>query len=138
MRASADMLPEVIVHHLDQAEAALRAAGEAGKKIQLRSAPDAAASAGVGYLRALGDAAGQDLLIDCGDDAGLVMAALRSGCHKLLFAGSSDERQRLNQIAAHCRAKVWGPSDLSTLQLALSPDDDAKAVLSWLKQEAEP
>ena len=77
-----------MVHHLEQARAALAAAAELGCAIELRSAPGAAGYAGVGYLKALGDEVGHELLVDCGDDAGLVMAALRTGCRRIAFSGS--------------------------------------------------
>ena len=130
------MRPEVIVHHLDQAENVLRAAEEAGAQIQLRSAPGAALSAGVGFLHALGEAVGQELLIDCDDDAGLAMAALRAGCRKLVFSGTDDQRQRLSQMATRYRAKIRGPADRSPPCLALSPDDDATALQAWLDTQA--
>ncbi|NJO37495.1 MAG: hypothetical protein HC871_07600, partial [Rhizobiales bacterium] len=96
----------MIVHHAAQAEAVLRAVGEAGVDVQLRSAPGAADFAGVGYLKALGDAVGHDLLIDCGDDAGLVMAALRAGCCKLVFSGRGEDGRRLRQMAARQHAAL--------------------------------
>ncbi|MGI9419240.1 MAG: hypothetical protein ACR2RA_15530 [Geminicoccaceae bacterium] len=127
------MRPEVIVHHLAQAKAALAAADDAGFAIQLRSAAGAATAAGVGYLRALGEAAGHELLIDCGDDAGLVMAALRSGCRKLLFSGSEDERKRLGQMAERVGAVLVVSAALPDDRLALSPDDAAAdALRTWL------
>ena len=92
--------PQVIVHDLEQAQAALAAGAELGIAIELRSAPGAAAYAGVGYLEALGDQAGQALLIDCGDDGGLVMAALRAGCRKLAFSGAAALAERLADMAA--------------------------------------
>ncbi|MGI9434695.1 MAG: hypothetical protein ACR2Q4_07700, partial [Geminicoccaceae bacterium] len=66
------MLPEIVIHHLEQARAVLGLADEFGLAVQLRSAPGAAAYAGVGYLHALGEAAGHELVIDCLDDPGLV------------------------------------------------------------------
>jgi hypothetical protein len=62
--------PQVVVHDRVQAEAALAAAAELGCAIWLRSAPDAAGYAGVGYLKALGDLVGHEIVVDCGDDAG--------------------------------------------------------------------
>ena len=82
-----------------------------------------------------GWAVGQELLIDCDDDAGLTMAALRAGCRKLAFSGTDDEWQRLNQIAARYRAEIRGPADRSPPCLALSPDDDAKALQAWLNAQ---
>lgn len=126
------MRPSVIVHHLAQAKAVLRAAGDGGIDIQLRSAPGAAAFAGVDYLKALGDAVDHELLIDCGDDAGLVMAALRTGCKKLVFSGSSDQQHRLSQMAGQSGALLRGPMDPAPPCLALSPDDDGDAIHAWL------
>jgi hypothetical protein len=99
-------MPEVVVQDLDAARAALAEAARRGEPVELRSAPDAAAYAGIGYLQALGAAAGQELLIDCGDDAGLVMAALRSGCRKLAFSGSRATAARLADMAAELDAEL--------------------------------
>jgi fructose/tagatose bisphosphate aldolase len=117
-----------VVHHLEQARAALAAAAEAGCPIQLRSAPGAAGYAGVGYLKALGQQAGQDLVIDCGNDAGLVMAALRTGCRRLVFAGSEEMRRRLGEMAEQLGAELIAAApDPETL--VLQPEDDAAALL---------
>jgi hypothetical protein len=126
--------PEVIVHHRAQAEAVLRAAGDMAVDIQLRSAPGAAGYAGVAYLKALGDAAGHELLIDCGDDAGQVMAALRAGCGKLVFAGRAEAGQRLGEMAGRRHAALRGLSDQAPPCLALPADDDGARVRPWLEQ----
>jgi hypothetical protein len=123
--------PQVVVHHRAQAEAALAVAEELGCAIRLRSAPDAAAYAGVGYLKTLGDALGHEILVDCGDDAGLVMAALRTGCRRLAFSGPAAVSQRLAEMAAELGAcyRHEGPARV----LCLSPDDDARSrCRAWL------
>jgi hypothetical protein len=118
----------MVVHHLEQARAALAAAAEACCLIQLRSAAGAAGYAGVGYLKALGEQAGQELVIDCGDDAGLVMAALRTGCRRLVFAGSEEMRRRLGEMAEQLGAELIAAApDPETL--VLQPEDDAAALL---------
>jgi hypothetical protein len=124
--------PQVIVHDRVQAEAALAAAAELGQNIRLRSAPDAAAYAGVGYLKALGDALGHEIVIDCGDDGGLVMAALRTGCRRLAFSGTAALSQRLADMAAQLGA--WYRHELQAPDLLrLSPDDDARTrCRAWL------
>jgi hypothetical protein len=117
-----------VVHHLEQARAALAAAAEAGCAIQLRSAPGAAGYAGVGYLKALGEQAGQELLIDCGDDAGLVMATLRTGCRRLVFSGSERIRRRLEDMAVQLGADLLGEAGAPEM-LILQPEDDAAALV---------
>ena len=117
-----------MVHHLEQARAALAAAAEAGCAIQLRSAPGAAGYAGVGYLQALGEQAGQELLIDCGDDAGLVMAALRTGCRRLVFSGSEEIWRRLHDMAGQLGAELLAEAHAPDM-LILQPEDDAAAAL---------
>jgi hypothetical protein len=117
-----------VVHHLEQARSALAAAAEAGCAIELRSAPGAAGYAGAGYLKALGEQAGQELVIDCGGDAGLVMAALRTGCRRLVFSGSEDIRRRLGDMAEQLGAELVAKAPAPEV-LILQPEDDAAAVL---------
>ncbi|MGI9485135.1 MAG: hypothetical protein ACR2RF_04465 [Geminicoccaceae bacterium] len=130
------MRPLVIVHHLAQAKAVMCAARGANADVQLRSAPGAAAFAGVGYLKALGDTIDHELLIDCGDDAGLVMAALRAGCRKLLFSGPADQERQLRQMAEQSHALLRGRTDQSPPCLALLPDEDGDAIRPWLDAHA--
>jgi hypothetical protein len=118
----------VVVHHLDQARAALAAAAELGCAIELRSAPGAAGYAGVGYLKALGDEVGHQLLIDCGDDAGLVMAALRTGCRRIAFSGSAELGQRLADMAEQLGATLVVEAQAPEVVM-LQPEDDAAAIV---------
>ena len=117
-----------MVHHLGQARAALAAAAELGWAIELRSAPGAAGYAGVGYLKALGDEIGHELLIDCGDDAGLVMAALRSGCRRIVFSGSEELGRRLGEMAEQLGAVLVVEAEAPD-RVMLLPEDDAAAIL---------
>jgi hypothetical protein len=122
-----------VVHDLGQARAALAAAGELAVAIQLRSAPDAAAYAGVGYLHALGAAAGHELLIDCGDDPGLVTAALRTGCRKLAFSGGAEVAAKLADLAAQHGATLrheTAPPDALLLDAGTDPRPALQARLA--------
>lgn len=110
----------------------MRVAETLGVEIQLRSAPGAAASVGAGYLHGLEGAVGQELLIDCHDDAGLVMAALRAGCRKLIFSGPVDLLRRLDQMALKRGAVVQDAKFSSPPCLDLSPDDGEAAIRPWL------
>jgi len=128
---------KIAVHDLDQARAALDAAEEAGAPVRLRSAPDAAGYAGVGYLKALGDEVGHELVIDCGDDAGLVMAALREGCRKLVFSGSEEIARKLADMAGQLGAELRHET-APAAAMVLSPEADARAaVLAWLRSADE-
>jgi hypothetical protein len=121
-------VPQVVVHHLEQAQGALAAAAELGCAIRLRSAPGAAAYAGVGYLEALGEAVGHEILIDCGDDPGIVMAALRAGCRRLAFSGAAATARRLRQMAEQTGA-ILVHETAAPDALDLTPDDDAAAMV---------
>lgn len=135
---STPIMREIAVHDVSQVRAALAAAEAAGVPVQLRSAPGAAAYAGVGYLQALGEAVGHDLLIDCGEDAGLVMAALRTGCRKLAFSGAGELFERLKDMAEQVGAALrYEPERPPVLDLA--PEDDAHSVcLAWLSDLIAP
>ena len=100
--------------------------------VQLKSAPGASAYAGVGYLHALGVAAGQEILIDCHDDAGLVMAALRTGCCRLVFNGPREIHQRLADMADQFDATLNHAADDRSVCLSLSPDDDRETIRQLL------
>jgi hypothetical protein len=117
-----------VVHHLEQARAALAAAAELGCAIELRSAPGAACYAGVGYLKALGDEVGHELLIDCGDDAGLVMAALRTGCRRIAFSGNAELGRRLSDMAEQLGTALVVETQVPEVVI-LQPEDDPGAIL---------
>jgi acyl-CoA reductase-like NAD-dependent aldehyde dehydrogenase len=121
-------MAEVVVHHCEQARAALAAAAELGCMIALRSAPGAAGYAGVGYLKALGDEVGHELLIDCGDDPGLAMAALRTGCRHIAFSGSAELGRRLADMAEQSGATVVVEAHAPEV-IRLQPEDDARVIL---------
>lgn len=71
----------------------------AGRDVTLVSASGSAAFAGVGFLHALERVLGHPVVIDCGDDAGLVMAALREGARDLLFTGQAAIADKLASMA---------------------------------------
>jgi hypothetical protein len=63
------------------------------------SAPGAAAFAGVGFPAALEEELGVPVSADCGEDAGLVMAAIRAGLKEILFTGEERLRAPLAEMA---------------------------------------
>jgi hypothetical protein len=117
----------IVVHHRAQAEAAL-ALEVAGAEIELVSAAGAARYAGVSFLRALGDLVGRELVVDCGDDAGLVLAGLRAGLRRLVFSGRPDVLRKLQDIAGQLGGEVAPARPEPCLELA--PEDDPARALA--------
>lgn len=98
--------PVIVVHALDHAVGALRAAARRDRPIVLLSAPEAGVYAGPGWFRALVAAARDAVpqarfsaLLDCGAEAGAALAAIRAGVEWVLFTGRSDVAVRLADIA---------------------------------------
>jgi acyl-CoA reductase-like NAD-dependent aldehyde dehydrogenase len=96
----------VVVHSLAQAIAALKAAARAGRPIVLASAPGAGSYVGPGWFREVVVAAreavpdaGFSALLDCGDDRGAALAAIRSEVEGVVFTGPADVARRLADIA---------------------------------------
>ncbi|HMR32979.1 MAG TPA: hypothetical protein PKA13_11845 [Geminicoccaceae bacterium] len=102
----------VVVHDLPQARAALGLEAAGQLSVTLVSAPDASRHAGVGFLHALEVRLGRVIVVDCGGDAGLVMAGLRAGLRSFLFTGSADTRARLADMARQLGGEVLSPLDL--------------------------
>ena len=99
--------PAIIAHSRDQALAAAAAAVALGRPLVLRSPPGAASSHGVGWFAALTallrerhPALDLAFILDCGDEAGTAMAALRRGIDRVRFTGPAHVVERLAGIAA--------------------------------------
>jgi hypothetical protein len=128
---------DAIVHDLDQAAAALRAARAAGAGARLFSPPGAALTLGPGYWRALVDAltathsgVSFEAVLDCADDAGAALAALGEGLGAVRFAGPPEVAARLADIAGQRGARlVDGPLPALDLGLAADPEAACRAAL---------
>jgi len=97
----------IVIHSLAHAKAALAAAGALAKPVTLQSAPGAGANAGPRwFLAVLSEAARScpaaqyDAVLDCADEPGTVLAALRAGCKRVIFTGAPETRAKLADIAA--------------------------------------
>ncbi len=129
----------ILFHSLAHARAALAAAAERGAPFTLQSAPGAAAYAGAGYLKAIADQAAAEhadvavtVVIDCGADAGIAMAALRAGWQTVRFSGPEKVRRKLADIAAETGARLADePEAAEALDLldAANPDAACRAFL---------
>jgi hypothetical protein len=98
--------PVIIIHSLAQAIAALNVATRAGRAIVLASAPDAGGYVGPGWFGALIAAAREAVpgarfsaLLDCGDNVGAALAAIRLEIEGVVFIGRADVAGRLADIA---------------------------------------
>jgi len=98
--------PVIIVHSLAHALGALEAAARAGCPIVLLSAPEAGVYAGPGWFRALVEAAREMVpaarfraMLDCGEEAGAALAAIRAQVEGAIFTGRPDVARRLAEIA---------------------------------------
>ena len=120
----------VVVHDLAQARACLEAAARLGLAVELVSADHVAAFAGVGFLRGVEERLGRSVIADCGDDAGLVMAALRAGLREVLFTGEERVRPTLAEMAEVLGGRLR--SRLGLPVLALEPGEDPARRLAAL------
>ena len=98
--------PVILIHSLAHAVAALSAAAERGHSIVIASAPAAGIYAGPGWFGALVVAARETVpaaqtiaLLDCGEDAGAAIGAIRAGIEGIIFTGRADAAARLADIA---------------------------------------
>jgi hypothetical protein len=101
----------------------LQEAAAAGRAVVLLSAADAGVHAGAGWFKAVLDTAKAaaptarfSAVLDCGDDAGAVQAALRAGIKAIVFTGRTDVAERLAGIAAQ-RGRVLTARPAADLDL---------------------
>jgi hypothetical protein len=129
----------VIIHSLAQARAALAAAERLDRPIILYSAEGAAAYGGAAWFRAVIAAAQAahprarcEAVLDCGDSAGLALAALREGCRAIVIRGAPALRRKLAAIAATTAARLdAGAGDALDLRHSMDPE---AAVATWLSR----
>jgi hypothetical protein len=98
---------EIVIHSLDHARASLAAAAACGKEVTLASAPGAALQAGPGWFKAVIEQASAaypqvavTAILDCSDQPGAAMAALRLGLTNLRFHGVAELREKLVGMGA--------------------------------------
>jgi len=84
----------------------LTAAARAGRSVVLASAPDAGGYVGPGWFGALVTAAREAVpearlgaLLDCGENVGAALAAIRAEVEGVIFTGRTDVARRLADIA---------------------------------------
>jgi hypothetical protein len=117
--------PVIIIHSLAQAIAALNVAARAGRAIVLASAPDAGGYVGPGWFGALIAAAREAVpgarfsaLLDCGDNVGAALAAIRLEIEGVVFIGRADVAGRLGDIARQHGVRFETDRGATALDLA--------------------
>jgi len=98
--------PVIVIHSLVHATAALTAAARANRPVVLVSASGAGSYVGPGWFREVVSAARDAVpeasfsaLLDCADDVGAALAAIRSQVEGVVFTGRADVACRLADIA---------------------------------------
>lgn len=122
----------VRVHDYNQARSALVAAEKYSLDLALLADPGAATFGGVGFLAALGDLVDREVVVDCGDRAGLALAALREGMKDIAFDGAAQANAALSSIANAEGACVR--AEMPQADIDLAPGDDAScAIARWFE-----
>jgi hypothetical protein len=128
----------IIIHSLDHARAALAAAAAAGVPVTLASAEGAGGYAGPLWFKALVETALSEhpgmaaaCVLDCADEAGTTLAALRAWLKRVRFTGTDEVRQRLAAIAAQLGAEIESGEALPALDL-LDASDPLRACHAYL------
>ena len=118
----------VIIHDVYQARAAVTQANAIGAQVELRSPPDGATILGPGVFKAIADdlthtypVAAPVMILDCGTNAGMAMAALRQGCKDLCVNVPAKTHSKIAAIAQAQSARLHGPVD-NALDLAAATD----------------
>lgn len=131
----------VIVHDFAQAEAALAEAAALAVPVALWSPPGAASYMGAAYFQALVQEAraaqpeaAATAVLDCADDAGWALAAIRLGLDGVCFRGRADVAAKLADIAAQAGVRLFAAMP-EALDLAES-GDAAGACRAWLAPAA--
>jgi hypothetical protein len=139
------MGPLIVIHNLAHARAAVAAAAEAGVAVTLASAPGAAAYVGAAVFRDMVAEAARETpgvavtaLLDCGDDAGLALNALRHGIKAIRLRAGPEAMAAVTDIAGQMGALVADDGEAPALDLLDRPDAPA-ACRAWLSRaSAEP
>jgi hypothetical protein len=131
--------PAIIVHSLGQALVAAEAAAALGRPLTLRSARGGAL--GVGWFASLATVLAErhpaldlTLVLDCADEAGTALGALRRGVKAIRIEGPSDVRAKLASLARTYGARL-DDDDRPCLDLAdglVEQADLAARCRDWL------
>lgn len=127
----------IIIHDIAQAEAALTAARDLGVEVTLISPPSAAAYMGATVFRDIVAGAAAKVpgaeykaVLDCGDEPGLALGALRHGIRGVRISNGQLLSEKLADIAEQRGAFVYSESG-DELDL-MGMGDPVAACRTWL------
>ena len=134
----------VIFHDLPQARAAVAQADAIGAPVELRSPPNGAAIIGPGAFKAIADdlaqthpGAASSMILDCGTNAGLALAALRHGCKDICVDVRAETHAKIAAMAQAQSARLHDPVEI-VLDLAATADggtsEDRNRIEAVLEQ----
>jgi hypothetical protein len=130
--------PTIIVHSLDHALAALAAAEETGIAIRLMSAPGAAAQGGAAWFcaltaeaRAAHPLAKAEMVLDCGQEPGLALSAIRAGTKAIRIKAPARIREKIAAIATASGSQLITHDRARALDL-LDARDPHREASAWL------
>jgi hypothetical protein len=120
----------VVIHSIAHARAAMEAASALEVPVILMSAPGAASYAGARWFLSVVARARDEYpdvpvtaVLDCGDEPGRALGALREGCEAIRFTGPARVATKVGAIANQCGATLYrerGPGP--ALDLGGEPD----------------
>jgi hypothetical protein len=132
--------PNFIIHDLSQATIALETALACNQTVTLRSTPEAAAYLSPPVFQAIIDEAAAAVpdarfkaILDCGDQAGLVLNAMRQGIQLIRTDLNQDVYAKLTSIAEQSDAMIMRYDITPALDLG-TVDDIAAACRDWFKE----
>ena len=133
--------PAIIVHSLAQALVAAEVAAALGRPLTLRSAAGAGGTLGVGWFAGLGAVLTErhptlvlTLVLDCADEAGTALGALRRGIKAIRVQGPPPLKAKLATLAATYGARL-DEDDRPCLDLIdglMEQGDVAARCRNWL------
>jgi acyl-CoA reductase-like NAD-dependent aldehyde dehydrogenase len=114
---------------------ALRAGARTGRPIILSSAREAGVYVGPGWFQALVEAAREAVpdahfsaILDCGDQAGAALAAIRAQIEAVVFTGRADVASRLADIARQHGVRLETTRPAAVLDLSADFFASAESV----------
>ena len=132
----------IIIHNLEHARAALAVAAQCRVPIAIASAPFAAAYAGAAWFRKVVEKAVAErpdippgsvtAVLDCGDEPGLAVSALRQGIKIINYNGNAASCRKIIAIATEFGAEVW-KGKMDSIDLG-AVDNATESCRQWLEK----